>query len=189
MCANPDPTPGRAACSLPCKSWRSSSASGRLSLQWIGSSLRRSPSSTTKPAARARKSGPPWVASGRCADSAPHQPTGSSRPGCHQRQPGAAGEGGGHCPVRRRKLLLAGRQRLQRPAWFPTRATLHAHLRDLVARLGSSCALLRWHAWRQYGAVQVHCLGLPTPGLLRWGGWSTPQMLRVYAYPGPEWSF
>ena len=82
----------------------------------------------------------------------------------------------------------------QRPAWFPTRATLHAHLRQLVARPGSGCALLRWHAWRRYGAAQLRCLGLPTPGLLRWGGWSTPQMLHVpvyvnvYTYPGPEWS-
>ena len=77
----------------------------------------------------------------------------------------------------------------QRLAWFPTRATLHAHLRQLVARPGSGCALLCWHAWRRYGAAQLRCLGLPTPGLLQWGGWSTLQMLRVYAYPGLEWSF
>ena len=76
-----------------------------------------------------------------------------------------------------------------RPAWHESCAALHAHLQELIGCPRSGCTLLRWHAWRRYGAAQLRCLGAPTPALLRWGGWATPQMLRIYPYLGAQWSF
>ena len=91
----------------------------------------------------------------------------------------------------------AGRQTLRarngfhpdRAAWASTRAILHSQVRSIVGRPGSGYALLRRHAWRRYGAAQLHMLGAPTPAILLWGGWASPQMLRVYAYPQGNWEF
>ena len=69
----------------------------------------------------------------------------------------------------------------ERPAWHTSRQAIHTHLRELVSRPGSGCALLRWHAWRRYGAAQLRLLGATTPTLLRWGGWAATAMLRIYA--------
>ena len=76
-----------------------------------------------------------------------------------------------------------------RSAWFPSRAALHKGFGELVGRPESDCKALRWHSWRQYGAAQLRLLGAPTQSLLRWGGWATPSMLKVYAYPPSSWSF
>ena len=138
---------------------------------------------------------------------------------CHQLVFGAASEGGGLRRVRRRcvcspsagpkaghcseaagpwgiawgTFLSSIRARHSfhpaRLAWQTSRTAIHAHLRELVGRPGSRCALLHWHVWWRFGAAQLRFLGEPTPSILRWGGWVSPQMLRIYAYLGGTWSF
>ena len=77
----------------------------------------------------------------------------------------------------------------ERPAWHSTRQSLHKALKDLVNRPNSGCSLLRWHGWRRFGSAQLRCLGAPTDTQLRWGGWATPAMLRIYASPTHTWEF
>ena len=52
-----------------------------------------------------------------------------------------------------------------------------------MSRPNSGCLLLCWHGYRRFGSAQLRCLGAPTDTQLRWGGWATPWMLRIYAYP------
>ena len=74
-------------------------------------------------------------------------------------------------------------------AFFPMRAALHKGLSELVGKLEPLCQSLRWHSWRKFGAAQRRLLGGPTDSLLRWGGWATPSMLNIYAYPPASWTF
>ena len=76
-----------------------------------------------------------------------------------------------------------------RSAWFASRAALHRGIAELVGRPVSDCKALRWHSWRRYGAAQLRLFGAPTQSLLRWGGWATPSMLKVYAHPLSSRSF
>ena len=92
---------------------------------------------------------------------------------------------GGVPPRSARTQRLPSRQ----GAWASTRAILHSQVRNIVGRLGSGCAPLRWPVWRRYRTAQLHMLGAPTPAILLWGGRALPQMLRVYAYPQGNWEF
>ena len=40
-----------------------------------------------------------------------------------------------------------------------------------------------WYAWRCYGAVQLRLLDAPTPAIILWGRWASPNaaQLRVSA--------
>ena len=76
-----------------------------------------------------------------------------------------------------------------RSAWFHSRAELHKGIAEMVGRPGSECKALRWHSWRRYGAAQLRLLGALTQSLLRWGGWATPSMVKILAYPPSSWQF
>ena len=73
-----------------------------------------------------------------------------------------------------------------RSAWFTSRAALHKGFKELAEKPGLECKLLRWHSWRRYASAQLCLLGAPTGSLLRWGGWVSPSMLKIYAY---SWQF
>ena len=74
-------------------------------------------------------------------------------------------------------------------AWFPMRVALHKGLNELVGRPELVCKSLRWHSWRGFGAAQLRLLGAPTNSLLSWGGWATPSMFKIYAYPPASRTF
>ena len=78
---------------------------------------------------------------------------------------------------------------LSRSAWFHSREALHKGLRELVGKPESKCKSLCGHLWRRFGVAQLRLLGAPIASLLRWGGWATLSMLKIYAYPPPSWEF
>ena len=75
------------------------------------------------------------------------------------------------------------------PASFTGPTGLHAGLLRLINKGTGQCRGLRWHAFRRFGAAQLHNLGLPLAGVCLYGGWSSHKVAQLYTRAPPSWQF
>lgn len=75
------------------------------------------------------------------------------------------------------------------PASFTGPTGLHDGLLRLIGKGTGQCRGLRWHAFRRFGAAQLHHLGLPLAGVCLYGGWNSHKVAQLYTRAPPSWQF